>query len=429
MSFSLSLLTLFFLIAISGFFSVSEISLAASSRLRLAQLADKGDPQALKVLRIHEQPGHYFTVVQIGLNSVAILGGVVGEGNLSPYLLALLKGTFHPDTAQTISFILSFVFITSLFIIFSDLFPRRLGMVNPEKMALLVVTPMQFLISVLNPIVWIFSKTTDSIFNLLNLPKIRIDKITSEDILAMTKAGGKAGVLARNEQQVIENIFGLDTRTVGSAMTDRDRIAWFEKDDSDATIRARIVAAPFSTYPVCNEDIDHIIGCVDAKDLFQLVLTGQSINLTDSNLIYKPLLVPDKLSLAEVLEKFRIAQEDFAIIVNEYSLVVGVVTLNNVMSTVMGGLVSTQDEGLIVKRDENSWLMEGVTPISDVLQALDIDSLPEEDTYETLAGFFMANLRRVPRRTDFINFGGYRFEVLDVDNYRIDQVMVSKISS
>lgn len=189
MSFSLSLLTLFFLIAISGFFSVSEISLAASSRLRLAQLADKGDPQALKVLRIHEQPGHYFTVVQIGLNSVAILGGVVGEGNLSPYLFALLKGTFHPDTAQTISFILSFIFITSLFIIFSDLFPRRLGMVNPEKMALLVVTPMQFLISVLNPIVWIFSKTTDSIFNLLNLPKIRIDKITSEDILAMTKAG------------------------------------------------------------------------------------------------------------------------------------------------------------------------------------------------------------------------------------------------
>jgi len=145
MSFSESLLTLLALLLVSGFFSVSEIALAASSRLRLTQLAEKGDPKAIRVLRIHEQPGQFFTVVQIGLNSVAILGGIVGEGNLSPYLSNLLLGIVDNDTAQTVGFLGAFVFITSLFIIFADLFPRRLGMVNPEKLALWCVTPMLFL--------------------------------------------------------------------------------------------------------------------------------------------------------------------------------------------------------------------------------------------------------------------------------------------
>jgi CBS domain containing-hemolysin-like protein len=428
MSFPVSLLALVLLVGISGFFSVSEISLAASNRLRLAQLAEKGDPKALRVLRTHEQPGRYFTVVQIGLNSVAILGGILGEGYLSPYLLQLMQSQLSADTAHTASFITSFVLVTSVFIIFADLFPRRLGMVNPEKIAIVVATPMQFFITALSPVIWIFSKTTDGIFNVLKLPKTRIDQITSEDILTMTKAGGKAGLLAKGEQHVIETIFDLDNRTVSSAMTARDRIAWFDKDDSDATIRARIIAAPFSTYPVCDGDIDRVMGYVDSKDLFQRVLTGQTIELHHSQLIYKPLLIPDKLNLTEVLEQFRSAQQDFALILNEYSMVVGVITLNDVMNTVMGELVSMQDESLIIKRDDNSWLMEGVTPIRDVLHALEIDHFPDEDDYETLAGFFMANLRRVPKRTDVITSSGFRFEVLDVDNYRIDQVMVSRVS-
>ena len=427
MSFPLSLFALVLLVGISGFFSVAEISLAASNRLRLAQMAEKGDAKAVRVLRFHEQPGRYFTVVQIGLNSVAILGGTLGEGYVSPHLLSVMQGFMTADTAETASFITSFVLVTSVFIIFADLFPRRLGMVNPEKIALRVATPMQFCITALSPVTWVFSKTTDGIFNVLKLPKSRIDQITSEDILAMTKAGGKAGLLARGEQQVIETIFDLDNRTVSSAMTARGRIAWFDQGDSDATVRARIIAAPFSTYPVCDGDIDRVIGYVDSKDLFQLVLTGQPIHLNNSQLIYKPLLIPDRLNLTEVLEQFRSAQQDFALILNEYSMVVGVVTLNDVMSTVMGELVSMQDESLIIKRDDNSWLMEGVTPIRDVLHALQMDHLPDEDDYETLAGFFMAKLRRVPKRTDVITYLGFRFEVMDVDNYRIDQVMVSRI--
>jgi len=211
-------------------------------------------------------------------------------------------------------------------------------------------------------------------------------------------------------------------------MSPRDRIAFFLRDEPDAVIRLRIAAEPFSTYPVCEGDIDHVVGYVDAKDLFQRVLNNQPISLADDSLVRKVLIVPDRLTLSEVLEQFRQVHEDFAVIVNEYSLVVGVVTLNDVMSTVMGDLVvGPADEEQIVRRDENSWLIDGVTPVEDVLHALNLDELPHIDEYETLAGFLMVMLRRVPRRTDSVSWGGYKFEVLDVDSFRIDQVMVSRI--
>jgi len=169
------------------------------------------------------------------------------------------------------------------------------------------------------------------------------------------------------------------------------------------------------------------VGYVDAKDLFQRALNNLPISLQDDSLVRKVLIVPDRLTLSEVLEQFRQAHEDFAVIVNEYSRVVGVVTLNDVMSTVMGDLIGPDDEEQIVKRDEDSWLIDGMTPIDDVLHALALDELPHDAEYETLAGFLMVMLRRVPRRTDSVVWGGYKFEVLDVDSYRIDQVMVSRL--
>ena len=244
----------------------------------------------------------------------------------------------------------------------------------------------------------------------------------------MMEAGARAGVLAAREQQVITNVFELDTRTVSSAMSPRDRVAFFLRDEPDSVIRLRIAAEPFSTYPVCEGDIDHVVGYVDAKDLFQRVLNNQPISLADDSLVRKVLIVPDRLTLSEVLEQFRQVHEDFAVIVNEYSLVVGVVTLNDVMSTVMGDLVGPADEEQIVRRDEDSWLIDGVTSIEDVLHALSLDELPHTGEYETLAGFLMVMLRRVPRRTDSVSWGGYKFEVLDVDSYRIDQVMVSRLN-
>ena len=233
--------------------------------------------------------------------------------------------------------------------------------------------------------------------------------------------------MAVQEQEVIENVFELETRTVASSMTSRDRIVFFCLDDDDAEVRGRIAAEPHSTYLVCGRDIDDVVGYVDAKDLLTRVLTQQPISLKTEGLLHKVLIIPDRLTLAEVLEQFRLAHEDFAVIVNEYSLVVGVITLNDVMSTVMGGLVSPLIEEQIVQRDDKSWLIDGVTPIPDVLRAIGLDELPHQDEYATLAGFLMVMLRRIPKRTDTVSWGGYRFEVMDVDSFKIDQVMVTKL--
>ena len=426
MTLTQSLLIIALLIALSAFFSLAEITLAASRRLRLRQMADEGDPRAEKVLRVQEQPGHYFTVVQIGLNAVAILGGVVGEGSLSPYFAVVFERWLSPEASASAAFLCSFVIIIAVFLVFADLFPKRLGMSNPERLAVRMVGPMLLLITTFKPLVWFFTRCTDLLFKLLGMPLARDDKITSADILAMTEAGAQAGVLAAREQQVIANVFELDTRLVSSVMTVRDNITWFLHDDPETVLRARIIAEPFSAYPVCDGDIDHVLGYVDAKDMFQRVLSGQPLAFDQGLPLHKALVIPDRLSLTEVLEQFQQAHEDFAIIVNEYSLVVGVITLNDVMSTVMGDLVSTPDEEQIVQRDENSWLIDGVTPIQDVQRALHIDEMPHAEEYETLAGFLMVMLRRVPKRTDNVSWGGYTFEVMDVDSYRIDQVMVTK---
>jgi len=426
MTLTQSLLIIVLLIAMSAFFSLAEITLAASRRLRLRQMADEGDARAERVLRVQEQPGHYFTVVQIGLNAVAILGGVVGEGSLSPYFARFFESWLSVEASANVAFLCSFVIVIAVFLVFADLFPKRLGMSDPERIAVRMVGPMLVLITTFKPLVWFFTRCTDLLFKLLGMPMARDDKITSADILAMTEAGARAGVLAVREQQVIANVFELDTRLVSSVMTARDSIAWFLHDDPESVLRARIVAEPFSAYPVCDGDIDHVLGYVDAKEMFQRVLSGQPLAFDQGLTLHKALVIPDRLSLTEVLEQFQQAHEDFAIIVNEYSLVVGVITLNDVMSTVMGDLVSMPDEEQIVKRDENSWLIDGITPIQDVQRALHIDELPHADEYETLAGFLMVMLRRVPKRTDSVAWGGYTFEVMDVDSYRIDQVMVTK---
>nr|WP_315193604.1 hemolysin family protein [uncultured Aquabacterium sp.] len=422
-----ALLLIAALIAASAFFSITELAVAASRRMRLRQMADVGDWRAQRVLAVQDEPGDFFTAIQIGMNAVAILGGVVGEGAFSPLVTGLLQSVqLAAPYIETSASVLSFILVTSLFILLADLAPKRLGMIAPEQVAIRAVGPMLAFLAVIRPLVWFFKRLTDALFRVLGLPERRDESVTSDDILAMAKAGADAGVLALTGQQVIENVVELDTRLVPSAMTPRDRVVHLLLDDSEALIRARIEQFPHSTYLVCDGDIDHVVGYVDSKDLLSRVFNGQPISLQAPGLIKKVLIVPDRISLAEVLTQFRHAYADFAVILNEYSLVVGIITINDVMSTVMGSLVAPQDDDQIVQRDDQSWLIDGATPIEDVLRALELSSLPQEGEYETLAGFMMVMLRRIPRKTDKVSWGGWRFEVLDVDSYRIDQVMVTR---
>lgn len=429
MTLSTSLLLIALLICASGFFSMAEMSVAAARRVRLQQMLDGGEARAAEVLQVQDAPGVYFTVVQIGQNVVAILAGVLGESAFAPLLVDWLSWLLPEPAAHTGASVLSFLVVTTLFILLSDVLPKRIGLAVPEAVALRVVRPMRICASVLKPVVWFFTRLADALSRVFGLPAVRDQGITPNDILAMAEAGAQAGVLGQTEQQVIANVFALDTRTVSSAMTSRDSIVHFMLDDPDTLIRSRIAVEPHSTYLVCDGSIDEVVGYVDAKDLLTSLINNQPIDLKTNGLLRKVLIVPDRISLAEALAQFRQASEDFAVIINEYSLVVGIITINDVVSTVMGDLVAPLAEEQIVKRDADSWLIDGVTPIQDVMHALGLEELPNREDYETLAGFLMVMLRRVPKRTDSVVWEGFRFEVLDVDSYRIDQVMVTRLSS
>jgi len=422
-----SLLVILLLITISAFFSLSEISLAAARKIKLKLLADEGNINAQRVLNMQESPGMFFTVVQIGLNSVAILGGIVGDSAFSPVFQKLFIGRVSAELVEQLSFICSFTLVTSLFILFADLFPKRLGMISPENVALKIINPMRFCLMIFRPLVWFFNGGANIIFHLLKIPLVRKDDITSDDIYAVFEAGALAGVLRKQEHELIENVFELESRTVPSSMTSRENVVWFDLHEDEARLKEKIANHPHSKFLVCNADIDHIVGYVDSKELLLRVLGNQSMALNSGVQIRSALIVPDTLTLSEALESFKTAGEDFAVIMNEYALVVGIITLNDVMTTLMGDLVGQGMEEQIVARDENSWLVEGGTPIDDVMRVLHIDAFPQSDNYETIGGFMMFMLRKIPKRTDFIKFHGYKFEVVDIDSYRIDQLLVTRI--
>ncbi|HAB26098.1 MAG: hemolysin family protein [Pantoea sp.] len=422
-----SLLVILLLIVISAFFSLSEISLAAARKIKLKLLADEGNINAQRVLKMQETPGTFFTVVQIGLNAVAILGGIVGDAAFSPAFSSLFSRFMEPALADQLSFICSFIIVTSFFILFADLTPKRVGMIAPEVVALRIINPMRFCLLVFSPLVWLFNGLANVFFRVFKLPMVRKDDITSDDIYAVVEAGALAGVLRKQEHELIENVFELESRTVPSSMTSRENVVWFDLREDETTLKTKIAQHPHSKFLVCDGDIDHIVGYVDSKELLLRVLGNQSMALNSGVQIRAALIVPDTLTLSEALESFKTAGEDFAVIMNEYALVVGIITLNDVMTTLMGDLVGQGLEEQIVARDENSWLVEGGTPIDDVMRVLHIDEFPQSGNYETIGGFMMYMLRKIPKRTDFVKFAGFKFEVVDIDSYRIDQLLVTRI--
>ncbi len=422
-----SILLLCSLIAISAFFSISEISLAAARKLKLEQLLSHGDLRAGLVLDLQAQPGHFFTAVQIGINSVAILAGAIGDLAFEQPFTKLFLPFTSIANATTLGAVTSFLLVTSLFILIADLIPKRIGMVVPEQIAVVVVKPIRLCISALKPLIWVFNGLANMVFFLLHLPAARADAVTIEDIVALASAGAQAGVLAKGEHQLFENMLELEALTAPSTMTARENIIWLDRQDNLESIKAKIIANPHAKYPVCIGSVDRVIGYVDSKDILSHILNGEDFLPRTDNLLRNALILPDSLTLANILEHFKSTREDFALIINEYALIIGLITLNDVTSTLMGDMVSPQIEEQIVQRDADSWLVDGVTTVGDVMRVLGIESFPDDDYYETIAGFMMYILRKVPRRTDFIVHGGFKFEVVDIDNYKIDQLLVTRV--
>ena len=414
------------LAAISAFLSLSEISLAASRRMKLRSIAEGGDARAARILSFQEQPGLFFTTVQIGLNAVAILAGIVGDSLLSPAIRDLLPDILGPALKGQVASAVPFVGVTLFFVLFADLIPKRIAMAVPETVALRSIEGMRRVIFVLAPLSKIFNSLSSVICRAFGLPDKRRDDITSDDLYAMVEAGTMAGLLRKQEKDLIGNVFELDVRTVPSAMTVRENIVYLDLHEEEARVKEKIASAPHSTYIVCDKDIDHIVGYVDSKELLERVVKGQSLQLDNGLDIRPPLIIPDTLTLAEAMDQFKGREENLAVVLNEYALVVGIITLQDIMMMLMGNLVGEEEQ--IIKRDETSWLIEGATPIEDAMHVFEIEDFPESQNYETVGGFLTFMLRRIPHRTDFVVYAGYKFEIMDIDNYKIDQILVTRLA-
>ena len=427
MSLFQNLLVICILVLISSFFSISEIALAGARRIKLKLLAESGDNRANKILHLQENSAEFFATSQIGLNAVAILGGIVGESALRPYFIDFISPFYQGKMLDNIGFIMSFLFVTLLFILFADLIPKRIGMINPERVALAVIEPVLLSIKLFKPLAWIINGLANLIFRIFKINMVREENITFDDVSAVVDAGAQAGVLLKQEHHFIENVFELEERNVPSSMTTREDVVYFTLGESEQSIRQKIANYPYSKFLVCKDHIDEVIGYVDTKDILVKLLSNQSQILLNETTIRNVLIIPDTLTLSELLDRFRSSKEKFAVVMNEYALIVGVITLSDIMMTVMGDWVAPiEDEQQIIQRDEFSWLIEGTTPIENVKHALGIEDFPDWDNYETLAGFMMYKLRKIPRPADFVEYQGYKFEVVDIDHHKIDQLLVTR---
>ena len=414
------------LIVTSAFFSMAEISLAASRRTKLRVLLSEGKTNASQILSFQEQSGMFFTTVQIGLNAVAILAGIVGDAFLSPTIAGMFPHFVSPSVAERTGSIISFLLVTFSFVLFADVMPKRVAMAWPEAVALRLADPMKKCIFTFSPLSKSLNSVANAIFKLLRMPERKKDDITSDDLYAIMEAGALAGVLRHQEKELIGNVFELDTRTVPSAMTVRENVVYFDIHESEDGIKRKVAEHPHSTYLVCDGNIDHVVGYVNSKELLERVLKGQSLELKSGLQIRPPLIIPDTLTLAEAMDQFKGKGEDLAVVLNEYALVVGIISLKDIMAMLMGNLIGQEEQ--IMKRDDRSWLVEGATPIDDVMNVFKIEDFPNSESYETIGGFLTYMLRRIPHRTDSVTFGGYSFEVMDIDNYKIDQVLVTRLA-
>jgi CBS domain containing-hemolysin-like protein len=415
------------LIMASALFAMSEIGIAASRKIKLRVMASEGDRKAQDVLDLQQDPGAFFAMIQIALNAISILGGIIGEQALTPYIRELISLVYQGSMLDQISFALSFFSITALFILFADLLPKRIAVILPESTAIRMVAPMRWVTFMVMPLVFFFNGVTNLVLRLLKLPTEREEQVTTEDIVAMMDAGAEDGSLQKQEYDLIGNVFDLDNAMISGVMTPRDQIVYFDIEEDAAMISEKVVDHPHNDFLVCDGTLEKIRGSVESKTILRLVLRGEMTGI--QSLDYNPdvLYLPETLTLSEGLNAFRTATQPFAVVVNEYATVVGLVTVKDLLSGFIGQLITHKDDQQIILRDDQSWLMDGMTPIGEVMKALDIDEFPERNQYETLAGFMIFQLKRLPRKTDFCLHSGYKFEVLDLEGVRVEQLLVTRM--
>ncbi|MBU6257619.1 MAG: HlyC/CorC family transporter [Burkholderiales bacterium] len=425
----MDLTLLIFLILLNGLFAMSEMALSASRKARLQVMVEGGAPGAAAAMELHDNPTRWLSTVQIGITSIGILNGIVGEAAFREPVAAWMHEVLGVSAGGAAFGATAFVVvvITVLTIIFGELVPKRLGQMYPETVARLVARPMNWLSTAVRPLVALLSVCTEAVLHLIGIRGGPSRAVTEEEIAASLEEGVDAGVIEAQEHQMVRNVFRLDDRQIGSMMIPRAEIVWLELGDPLDKLLAAIAESGHTRYPVCRGSLDDVQGVLGVASLLQPLARGERPSLAEH--MQAPVFVPETLSGMELLEQFRVSRTDLVFVVDEYGAVQGVITERDLLEAITGEFGAPSDEdSWALHRADGSWLMDGLIPVPELKDRLEIRELPEEDRgrYNTLAGMIMLLLGRLPDRTDRVDWEGWRFEVVELDGKRVDKVLVTR---
>ncbi|SEW54841.1 hemolysin family protein [Chitinophaga arvensicola] len=413
------------LILLNGLFSMSETALISARKIRLENQANKGDEKAKAALKLANNPDTFLSTVQIGITLIGILTGIYSGQNIKTDVMAWLN-TFPliQPYSSIVATILIVVAITYFSMVLGELVPKRIGLAKPEAIAKFMAKPMQVLSWLTYPFIWLLTASSAAIIKLFNL---RSDEahVTEEEIKAIINEGTNSGAIEETEQEIIERVFHLGDRNITSLMTYRNDITWLDVNEDPATYQQTIHDSLHSVYPVCDGQIDSIKGLVTIKDLYSV--SGKSTPLTD--IIRKPLFVPENNTAYQVLEKFKETHLHAAFIVDEYGTFLGMITLNDILEAIVGDMPETaeSDDYEMILREDGTWLVDAQIPFYDFLEEFDKeDWMAEfEQDFDTLAGFILHHLEHIPQTGEKFMWRDFTFEIVDMDAHRIDKVLVT----
>lgn len=425
----MEILLLITLILLNGAFAMSEIALVAARRPRLAKLAEDGDGAAAVAIKLHDEPTRFLSTIQIGITSIGILNGIVGEAVLAaPLAIRMQALGMDVEASRIVATGLVVVVITYVSIVIGELVPKRIGQFNPEGIARLVARPMQFLALLTRPFVRLLSLSTDTLLRLLGQREHEGQGVTEEEIHAMLEEGSEAGVIEQQEHDMVRNVFRLDDRQVGSLMIPRADITYLDVEHSLEQNLAWVTESEHSRFPVCRGGLHEVLGIVNAKQLLNQKLKGNPTDLARQ--LQPAVFVPETLTGMDLLGHFRASGTQMVLVVDEYGEVQGLVTLQDVLEAVTGEFKPrNQEDAWAVQREDGSWLLDGLIPVPELKDKLELKTVPEEDKgrYHTLSGLMMWLLGRLPQTGDHATWEGWRLEVVDLDGKRVDKVLASRL--
>jgi putative hemolysin len=426
----MELILLGFLILLNAAFAMSEIAVVSSRRARLQRLVDDGMPGAGMAMTLHETPSTFLSTIQVGITSIGIMSGAIGEAALAAPLADWLSGwPLLAPYAKALALGMVVVGITYLSVVVGELVPKRLALLKPEVIAAFIARPMHWLARIARPLVWLLSASSDGLLRLVGARRGDEPPVTDEEIEVLMQQGADAGIFHRSEQAIVANVLRLDEQRIGAIMTPRADIATIDLDEPEGSIRQQLAACPHHRVVVVRGGFERVLGVLHVTDLLLPAFDGKPLEI--ERVLRPPLYVPESVTTTKLMELFRKARAQFALIVDEYGEVQGLVTLTDVMASIVGdvpeeGVAVEQDA---VQREDGSWLVDGAVGIERFRALLDLDPLPGEDegSYNTLAGFALYQLGRIPGAGEHFDAAGLRFEIVDMDRTRIDKLIVAHL--